>query len=292
MEGPVYELHIEHDGVAISATYSAAGNRALVALHGASEGTRDYFLYRHLHDVLPAVGVGVVTFDRRGEGRSTGMPSRGRFDLQVRDCLAVVEAIDAHHVGLWGFSQGGWIAPLAAAASNRIAFLALIASTGVTPRQQMMYATAEQLRRAGHDTAVIERALSLRRRFDDWMHGRVQVAGEGLATDLQRAAAESWWPLAFLPSRLPDESGRRRWIEEMDFDPLPTFGQTRVPTLLVYGGDDSWTPVHQSVEGWRQARGGAPTVVIVPDAGHDMTLPDGKLSDDYGRILVEWLIAL
>lgn len=38
--------------------------------------------------------------------------------------------------------------------------------------------------------------------------------------------------------------------------------------------------------------GCAPTVVIVPDAGHDMTLSDGKLSDDYERTLVEWLIAL
>src|SRR5205823_3138032 len=104
------------------------------------EGRRDYPLYRHLHRLLPPAGIGVVTFDRRGEGASTGDASRGRFDVQARDALAVREAIDAERVGLWGVSQGGWIAPLAASHSDRIAFVVGVASTGVTPSEQMMYA--------------------------------------------------------------------------------------------------------------------------------------------------------
>jgi hypothetical protein len=51
------------------------------------------------------------------------------------------------------------------------------------------------------------------------------------------------------------DEGRRLWIEEMDFDPRPVFGQARVPTLLFYGEDDAWTPVAASIEGWPQARG-------------------------------------
>jgi alpha-beta hydrolase superfamily lysophospholipase len=129
----VEDLRVEHGAVSLAASYSPAGDTAIVALHGAGEGTRESPLYGHLHELLPPAGIGVVTFDRRGEGGSTGDSTRGRFDLQVEDALAIVEALDAQQIGLWGISQGGWIGPLAAAASDQVAFLVLIASTGVTP---------------------------------------------------------------------------------------------------------------------------------------------------------------
>jgi uncharacterized protein len=115
------ELTIQRDGFTLAANYSPAGDTAVVALHGAGEGTRDSPSYTHLHRLLPPAGIGVVTFDRRGEGGSTGDVTRGRFELQVEDALAVMDAVDAKRVGLWGISQGGWIGPLAAAASDDVA---------------------------------------------------------------------------------------------------------------------------------------------------------------------------
>jgi uncharacterized protein len=166
------DLRVDHDGVRLAASYTPAGDTAIVALHSAGEGTRaDCFLYGHLHEVLPPAGVGVVTFDRRGEGESTGDASRGRFQLQVKDALALLEAVDVERVGFWGYSQGAWIGPLAAALSDRVAFLVLIASTGLTPSVQMMYATAQQLRLNGYDETVVARALALRRAFEEWVHG-------------------------------------------------------------------------------------------------------------------------
>src|SRR5512133_1905059 len=164
------ELRVERDGFVLAGSYSPAGETAIVALHGAGEGTRDYALYRHLHEVLPPAGIGVVTFDRRGEGDSTGDATRGRFELQVDDALAVLRAVDAERIGLWGISQGGWIGPLAAAASDEVAFLVLVASTGVTPSEQMMYAVERQLRLAGYGDDVVASALGLRRRFEAWVH--------------------------------------------------------------------------------------------------------------------------
>jgi alpha/beta superfamily hydrolase len=83
------ELFVRQRGVALAASYSPAGDTAVVALHSASGGTRDDPLYRHLHELLPPAGVGVVTFDRRGEGESTSEPSRGRFERAAR-CGQVV----------------------------------------------------------------------------------------------------------------------------------------------------------------------------------------------------------
>ncbi|MET0202278.1 MAG: alpha/beta hydrolase [Gaiellaceae bacterium] len=286
------ELQIEGDGFTLAASYSPAGPTALVALHGAGEGTRDSPSLRHLHELLPSHGIGVVTFDRRGEGESTGDATRGRFDLQADDALAVLRAIGAERSGLFGYSQGGWIAPLAAARSDDVAFLVLVASIGVTPSEQMMVAVERQLRLAGYGDDVVDRALDLRRRFEHWIHAVAPEPDEQLAGDLLAAVDEPWAGQLWLPPSLLDEEGVRLWIEEMDYDPRPTFEQVRVPTLSFYGELDSWAPVEASVKAWRDARGDGVELVVIPGAEHDLTVPDGSVAPEYDRRLVEWLTAL
>src|SRR5258707_8793199 len=168
-------------------------------------------------------------------------------------------------------------------------FLVLIASMGVTPAEQMLYAIGEQMRRGGINHAVVTRALALRQMFEDWVHGRAPERQAKLLAELRSAADEPWWPRAFLLSRLLNEEERRSWIEEMDFDPRPAFASVRVPTLLFYGEDDAWTPVEPSIEAWRQAHGDEAEIVVVPDATHELTLPGGILAPAYSRRLVDWL---
>jgi uncharacterized protein len=288
----VEELEIVGDGFSLAASYSPAGPTAVVALHGAGEGTRDSPSLRHLHELLPPHGIGVVTFDRRGEGESTGDATRGRFDLQADDALAVLRAIGAERGGLFGYSQGGWIAPLAAARSDDVAFLVLVASIGVTPSEQMMVAVERQLRLAGYSDDVVDRALDLRRRFEHWIHAVAPEPDEQLAGDLLAAVDEPWAGQLWLPPSLLDQEGVRLWIEEMDYDPRPTFEQVRVPTLSFYGELDSWAPVEASVRAWRDARGDGVELVVIPGAEHDLTLPDGSVAPEYDRRLVEWLTAL
>ena len=260
-----------------------------MALHGAASGVRDHLLYEHLQAVLPDAGVGVVTFDRRGEGESTGEPSRGNFPLQARDALAVIEGIGVPLTGLWGFSQGGWVAPLAATMSQRVAFLVLVASTGVTPAAQMMYATEQRLRRAGYGQDVVDRALGLRRALEAWIHNPTTSEGRALKSALAQGRRERWWPLAFLPSELPGPRGRREWIEEMDFDPAPIFADVSVPTLAFYGTDDAWTPVAQSVETWRSLRGSAVDIVVIEGASHELTMRNGEISPVYETTMIDWM---
>jgi pimeloyl-ACP methyl ester carboxylesterase len=282
------DLRIGVEGATLVASYSPAGDTVLVALHGASAGTRDHPLYRHLHAVLPPAGIGVVTFDRRGEGASSGDPSVGQFEQQARDALAIAGAVGARRIGLWGFSQGGWVAPIAATMSDNIDFLVLIASTGVSPHEQMLYANAEQLRRAGHGPHAIGRAQELRRALQAWVLDPDPFVGESLGRALADARSEPWWELTYLPSRLPDEVGRAQWASEMAFDPRPVFEQVKVPVLLFYGADDGWTPVDVSVGAWRAAAGDRAQVHVLPGAGHDLTLPDGSLAPGYEERLVDW----
>jgi len=286
----VQELRVDVEGATLVGGYEPAGETAVVALHGAAAGTRDDPVFEHLYELLPPAGVGVVTFDRRGEGESTGDSSRGRFAQQADDALAVLAAVDAQRKGFWGISQGGWTGPLAAAHSSEPDFLVLVASIGVTPSEQMMDANAKQLRLAGYDQDVVARALDLRRRFEDHVHGR-EVDEDALAADLMAGLDEPWWEHMFLPPTLLDQEGQQLWIGEMDYDPRPSFEGVRVPTLVFFGADDEWAPVEPSVRAWREASPEA-EIVVIPEALHDLRLPDGTLSPIYTRKLVKWLTAL
>ena len=70
--------------------------------------------------------------------------------------------VDPARIGLWGFSQGAWVAPLAASRSRDVAFLVLVASTGVTPAAQMRYGTAKHARIAGYGEDAVRRIVDAR----------------------------------------------------------------------------------------------------------------------------------
>jgi pimeloyl-ACP methyl ester carboxylesterase len=198
--------------------------------------------------------------------------------------VAALPEIDERRVGLWGISQGGWVAPLAATRSERIAFLVLVASIGVSPAEQMRWAVPRQLRLAGYGENAVSLQDNARAELEEVIHGH--GSAERAQALLAAASREPWWPLAYLPDRPLDEVGRREWIEEMDFEPEPVFAKVRVPTLLVYGEDDSWMPVDLSVEAWRRARGDEVKVVRLPGVGHE---PIG--SREYEEALIGWLRA-
>ncbi len=240
--------------------------------------------------MLPPRGVAVARFDRRGDD----VP----LDLQVRDVMSVVAelerrpGIDPARIGLWGFSQGAWVAPLAASRSRKIAFLVLVASTGVSPAAQMLYGTAKHARTAGFGAGAAERIVAARTVVDDYRRGRLPMARAQAAIDAIKR--EPFFEQAWLPADLTGVDAR--W-PDMDFDPEEIFAKVRVPTLLFYGEDDEWQPIDESVAAWRRAaaRAGndAVTVVRLAGTGHAPTLGTAPstlaIAPEYERTLMAWL---
>src|SRR6185369_8798398 len=124
---------------------------ALVVLHAASGETREFPFYQHLVTQLPARGIAVLLFDRRGSGRSSGDFETVSFETLATDGSAAVEYlrsrddIDKGRIGLYGISQGGWIAPLVIGLRSDIAFLIIVSGCGVSPAEQMDYGAAYNL---------------------------------------------------------------------------------------------------------------------------------------------------
>jgi len=284
-------LLVESGRARLAVDYTPAGDFAVIALHGASDGTRDHFLLRHLHESLPTLGIGIATYDRRGEGESTGSPSVGKFEMQASDAEAVARTLGklgVNRIGLWGYSQGAWVAPLVAERLPNVECAVLVSSAAVTPIRQMNFSVADQMHHAGYDEAAVDRAVGLRDRFAAWAAGADDAS---LNHDLAAASREPWWELVYLRSRLPGDRARRAWNKEMSLDPLPIFGRIRVPTLLFNGSCDEWIPVDESLVNWRSL--GVPNLetVVIEGAAHDMTMPSGEISPIYDDSLKRWLAA-
>ena len=91
-----------------------------------------------LADYLTRRGIAVLRVDDRGVGGSTGKISEATSADFAEDVLAGVaflkgrKEINASQIGLIGHSEGGIIAPLVASLSKDIAFIVMLAGTGLT----------------------------------------------------------------------------------------------------------------------------------------------------------------
>jgi len=266
---------------------------AVVALHPADNPSRRQLLFDHLARVLPSSGIAVLRYDRRPDPRGRGVPFRD----QVADALAGL-----HHlrglgplaglpVGIWGWSQGAWIGALSATVAGGPDFLILLACTGVTPAAQMRYGTDEHLRRAGFGNTARAELRALRIAFENAI--RTPSTRGDFERMLRRNRAKAWFPLAYLPARMPS---RPQW-PDMDFDPRPVFARVECPVLLFYGERDEWSPIDESIAAWKNARrlSGNRSIRIVrlPGTGHGPTLEKARDSESvsplYTGTLTRWL---
>jgi hypothetical protein len=135
----------------------------VVLLHGAEHESAltDYFLQR----MLPAQGVGVFVYDKRGTGASGGAYSQD-FSLLADDAVAALRetrrlaGARLSRVGYQAGSQGGWVAPIAASrvpSDFVIVCFGLAVSVIDEDRQEVEI----EMREKGHSTAEIAQALEV-----------------------------------------------------------------------------------------------------------------------------------
>jgi pimeloyl-ACP methyl ester carboxylesterase len=266
---------------------------AVVLLHGSERGSRDGAPARRLRERLVPRGIAVLSFDKRGVGGSGGR-YREMPDLHqaAGDGLAAVaylitrREIDSTRIGVLGSSQGGWVGPLMAARSSRVAFVVSVSGPGVTPREQNRHHDAARLLEAGLDSGAVRDVDALRDVLVDYWEGR-RTADEAGAR-WRDARAQPWFsavvdedPLFSRIGRLPEPPTPTQMpaeyfalLRHSRYDPVPTAERVRVPVLHVYGAADRHVPVEPSIQRLRPAyeRAGNRDVsfVVIPHAGHGL----------------------
>lgn len=261
---------------------------AVAALHPADDPSRHQFLFEHLATELPRRGVAVLRYDRRASPPGRDVPYERQAEDLAGGLEALAEVTGPVPTGLWGFSQGAWVALLTAARRADIAFLVLVGCSAVSPARQMRYGTAEQLRRAGYGPEDLTELAGLREAYEGFQRGRLARPQAQRVVDSY--AGRSWFGLSWVPRTLPDAPD---W-DDMDFDPAACISRIRCPVLAFYGADE-WIPVPESIAVWRAAYPDPARLALheLPGTAHHPTFGGRRelaaISPEYTARLTRWL---
>jgi pimeloyl-ACP methyl ester carboxylesterase len=281
---------------------------AVILISGSGAQDRDETIFGHkpflvIADHLTRRGVAVLRVDDRGVGGSSGNAASSSSEDFAGDVLAGIATlrsrpdIDPRAIGLIGHSEGGIIAPLVAARAGDVAFIVLLAGTGVPGDQVLTSQVALLLKAIGTDRETLERNVDAERRV---------LAAIKNASDPQKAKEAAQAILKELRDKLP--AGEReefdkakpsldaqlelvgsRWLQFfLAHDPRPTLAQVRCPVLALCGTNDLQVAPGENLSAIEKAlkRGGNDRITIkeLPRLNHLFQTSATGLPAEYGRI--------
>ena len=150
-EDVTYENKIQN--VTLAATFTVPQGKgpfsAVVLITGSGPQDRDETLLGHkpfliLSDYLTRHGIAVLRADDRGTAKSTGdfkTATTADFATDTEAGIAYLKTrpeVDPHKIGLIGHSEGAMIAPMIAARNPDVAFIVMMAGSGVSGDQVLV----------------------------------------------------------------------------------------------------------------------------------------------------------
>lgn len=165
---------------------------AVLLISGSGPQDRDESIMGHkpflvLADYLTRRGIVVLRVDDRGVGGSTGDTMASTTQDMASDALAGVAflksrgQVNARRIGLLGHSEGGLVAPLAAGSRDDVAFIVMLAGTGVTG-EEILFRQGELIAKAqGADEAE----LAGNRRLQHRIVHVIKTTGDPAAAEKQ-----------------------------------------------------------------------------------------------------------
>ena len=145
------DIIINSEGVNLAGTIYRPKNAyaSVVVVHGSGQETR----MTEFAELLANNGISVLTYDKRGVGKSGGVyagPEVGtnnvdslNINLLAKDARAALKKIKHYNngtpIGLLGFSQAGWIIPIAANNNPLVNFMVLFSCPTITSLEQLRF---------------------------------------------------------------------------------------------------------------------------------------------------------
>lgn len=262
---PYQEIEVSYEnktaGIKLAGTLTLPQGKgpfpAALLITGSGAQDRDETIFGHkpflvLADYLTRRGIAVLRVDDRGVGGSTGKVQEATsadFADDVRagvDYLKTRQDINASRIGLIGHSEGGIIAPLVASRSRDIAFIVLLAGTGL-PGDEILYLQgAALLKVAGVDAA----GLASQRQMQKLIFAALRqekdnaLAEKKIRADFKELGKSSEGENKELLEALPMLDGEIRrvltpWFRHfIDYDPRPALSKVTCPVLALNGEKD------------------------------------------------------
>jgi uncharacterized protein len=232
---------------------------AVILITGSGSQDRDETIAGHrpflvLADYLTRIGIAVLRVDDRGIGGSGGNPLTATTENFAEDVLAGIEylktrkEINPKQIGLIGHSEGGVIAPMAAARSKDVAFIIMLAGMGQTGEDVILTQLALIQEKSGAEPESIAEAVNFQKslfaiikstpdnrlaeqKINEILEQRKSKLNEQAQKEFAQIETEVKTQMPFLLSP---------WYRYfLSYNPRPTLEKIKIPVLALNGENDT-----------------------------------------------------
>jgi pimeloyl-ACP methyl ester carboxylesterase len=283
---------------------------AVVLISGSGPQDRNSAIAGHrpflvVADYLTRRGIAVLRHDDRGCNRSGGNFHSATTADFASDAAAAWEflarqpRIDPRRVGLYGHSEGGVAAPMAAARNQKVAFLVLMAGTGI-PGERLARMQVEAIARS---RGAGEEAVSKEVRLNEGIFGVLKTHKDAQAAEkeMKRIALEALAGMSAEEKKQLNESEEmqmadiKSYVADYDwnrfflfYDPAVSLRRVHCPVLALNGEKDTQVDADANLPAIAKAlkEGGNQNVETakLPGLNHLFQTAQSGHPSEYGKI--------
>lgn len=291
-------------GATLTVPKTSGRHPVVILITGSGQQDRDETLLGHrpfwiIADYLTRRGIAVLRVDDRGVGKSGGNPLTSTTKDFATDVMAGISFlkqrydIDPKRIGLVGHSEGGVVAPMVAAESKDVAFVVMLAGTGVTGEKIIMHQSALIQRVSGESEEKISanakmqvQSFSIVKNEPDNAKAKALLDAE---IDKFAKSDSSLKQTDITQAKAANQTILLPWFRYfLVYDPVPALRKVKVPVLAMNGELDLQVDPTQNlppIAGALNAAGNKDfTIKRFPKLNHLFQTSETGLPIEYARI--------
>ncbi len=280
----------------------------VILISGSGPQNRDEELLGHkpflvLSDFLTKNGIAVLRYDDRGIAMSKGdfkTATSADFATDVESAIAYLKTrkeINKNKIGLIGHSEGGLIAPMVASKSKDVAFIVLLAGTGIQGDSLLLLQKKLIEEASGINKEDIQKGQSSNRKVFDIVNKSTSL--EQLNSDLtiyfKQILKDN--PNTQKPAEMSDDDFVNLQVKQIatpwmqyfiKYNPATALEKVKCPVLAINGEKDLQVPPKENLEAINKAltKGGNKRVTTkeLPNLNHLFQECKTGSPDEYATI--------
>jgi len=280
----------------------------VILISGSGPQNRDEELLGHkpflvLSDYLTKNGIAVLRYDDRGTALSKGdfkTATSADFATDVESAITYLKTrkeINKKKIGLIGHSEGGLIAPMVASKSKDVAFIVLLAGTGIQGDRILLLQQKLIGKASGVSDEDLQKSELENRKVFDIVNKSTNL--EKLNIDLTDFIKQTLKdnPNTEKPEGMNDDDFVKLQVKQIatpwmqyfiKYNPAPALEKVKCPVLAINGEKDLQVPPKENLEAIKKAltKGGNKKVTIkeFPNLNHLFQECKTGSPDEYATI--------
>lgn len=244
----------------------------VILISGSGPQNRDEELLGHkpflvLSDYLTRNGIAVLRYDDRGVEQSKGdftMATSADFATDVESAISYLKTrkeINIKKIGLIGHSEGGLIAPMVASTSKDVAFIVLLAGTGIQGDQILLLQQKLIGKASGISDVDLQKNEIENRKIFDIVNesNNLEQLNNELTIYLTQSLNDN--PEG-KPAGMSDDDFVKLQVKQIanpwmqyfiKYDPTPALEKVKCPVLAINGEKDLQVPPKENLEAIKKA---------------------------------------